>query len=178
VSRPVRRSVSGHYAGAVSRAAAAVIDWLIIGALYTVGVAGFSFLLELFTSRSVSGERSTPLGILAFATWGFLYVFVSLAISGRTFGKGLAGLRVVRADGGAPGVRAMFVRTLALPLSVLFFGIGLLMIVVQREHRGLHDLIAKSCVVYDWGDRSAEMPGPLSDFLNRAQSGTRSPEPG
>ena len=67
----------------------------------------------------------------------------------------------------------MFVRTLAFPLSVLFFGIGLLMIVVQREHRSLHDLIAKSCVVYDWGDRSAEMPGPLSDFLNRAQPVTR-----
>ena len=178
MSRPVRRSVSGHYAGAVSRAAAAVIDWLIIGALYTLGVAGFSFLLEMFTSASVSSDRSTPLGIAAFAIWAFLYVFVSLAISGRTIGKGLAGLRVVRADGTAPGVRAMFVRTLAFPLSVLFFGIGLLMIVVQREHRSLHDLIAKSCVVYDWGDRSAEMPGPLSDFLNRAQPETRSPEPG
>ena len=41
MSRPVRRSVSGHYAGAVSRASAAVVDWLIIGALYTLGVAGF-----------------------------------------------------------------------------------------------------------------------------------------
>ena len=143
-----------------------------------MGVAGFSFLMQLFTSVSVSGERSTPLGIAAFAIWAFLYVFVSLAISGRTIGKGLAGLRVVRADGTAPSVRAMFVRTLAFPLSILFFGIGLLMIVVQREHRSLHDLIAKSCVVYDWGDRSAEMPGPLSDFLNRAQSETGSPEPG
>ena len=126
----------------------------------------------------MTSDRSTPLGIAAFAIWAFLYVFVSLAISGRTIGKGLAGLRVVRADGTAPGVRAMFVRTLAFPLSVLFFGIGLLMIVVQREHRSLHDLIAKSCVVYDWGDRSAEMPGPLSDFLNRAQPETRLPEPG
>ena len=52
---------------------------------------------------------------------------------------------------------------------MLLFGIGLFMIVVQREHRSLHDLIAKTCVVYDWGDRSAEMPGPLSEFLNRAQ---------
>ena len=49
----------------------------------------------------------------------------------------------------------MFVRTLAFPLSVLFLGIGPLMIVEQREHRSLHDLIAKTCVVYDWGDRSA-----------------------
>jgi uncharacterized RDD family membrane protein YckC len=176
--RPVRRTVSGHYAGAVSRAGAAVVDGLLIGALYTLGIAGLSFLLELFTSASVNDDRSTPLGIAAFAIWAFLYVFVSLAISGRTIGKGLAGLRVVRADGTAPGVRAMFVRTLAFPLSVMFFGIGLLMIVVQREHRSLHDLIAKSCVVYDWGDRSAEMPGPLSDFLNRAQSEIRSPEPG
>jgi uncharacterized RDD family membrane protein YckC len=63
----------------------------------------------------------------------------------------------------------MFVRTLALPLTVLFFGIGLVVIVVQREHRSLHDIIAKTCVVYDWGDRSAEIPGPLADFLNRAQ---------
>ena len=63
----------------------------------------------------------------------------------------------------------MFVKTLAFPLSVLFFGIGPLMIVVEREHRSLHDMIAKTCVVYDWGDRSAEMPGPLSEFLNRAQ---------
>ena len=175
-TRPVRRTVSGHYAGAVSRAAAAVLDWLIIGGLYTLGVAGFSFLLQLFTSASVSGDRSTPLGIAAFAIWAFMYVFVSLAISGRTIGKGLAGLRVVRSDGTAPGVRAMFVRTLAFPLSILFFGIGLLMIVVQREHRSLHDLIAKSCVVYDWGDRSAEMPGPLSDFLNRAQPGPTTAE--
>ena len=170
MSRPVRRSVSGHYAGAVSRAAAAVIDWLIIGALYTLGVAGFSFLLQLFTSTSVSGDRSTPLGIAAFAIWAFSYVFISLAITGRTIGKGLAGLRVVCADGAAPGVRTMFVRTLVFPLSVIFFGIGLLLIVVQREHRAFHDLIAKTCVVYDWGDRSAEMPGPLSDFLDRARS--------
>ena len=169
MSRPVRRSVSGHYAGAVSRAAAATIDSLLITGLYTLGVAGLTFLVEMFTSWSPTGDRSTPLGIAAFAIWAFSYVFVSLAVTGRTIGKGLAGLRVVRADGTAPGVRTMFVRTLVFPLSVLFFGIGLLLIVVQREHRSLHDLIAKTCVVYDWGDRSAEMPGPLSDFLNRAQ---------
>lgn len=166
---PVRRSMSGHYAGAVSRGVAAVLDGLLITSLYTIGAAGLAFLVETFTSRSLSGDRSTPLGIAAFAIWAFLYVFVSLAITGRTIGKGVAGLRVVRADGTAPGVRTVFVRTLVLPLSVLFFGIGLAMIVVQREHRALHDLIAKTCVVYDWGDRSAEMPGPLSDFLNRAQ---------
>jgi hypothetical protein len=45
------------------------------------------------------------------------------------------------------------------------------MILFRRDHRGLHDVIAATAVVYDWGDRQAEMPGPLADFLHRA-SGT------
>ena len=173
MSHPRRRTVSGHYAGAVSRGAAAVLDWVFIVSLYTLAVAGFGFLLELLTSRSVTGGRSTALGIAVFVTWAFLYLFVSLAVTGRTMGKGLTGLRVVRADGSSPGLGTTFARTLALPLSVLLCGIGLLMIVVRRDHRALHDVMARTCVVYDWGDRSAEMPGPLSDFLNRAQ-----PSPG
>ncbi|MBC7275683.1 RDD family protein [Nocardioides sp.] len=151
-------------------AAAAANDGLRIAGPYTLGIAGFGFLLEMFTSKSLTGERSTLLGVAAFAIWAFSYAFISLAITGRTIGKELAGLRVVRADGAAPGVRTMLVRTLVFPFSVAFFGNGLLLIVVQREHRSVHDLIAKTCVVYDWGDRSDEMPGPLSNFLNRAQS--------
>ena len=89
---------------------------------------------------------------------------------GRTIGKALTGIRVVRADGTAPTARVVLIRTLALPLSLLVFGVGFLMIPVRRDHRALHDLIAGTAVVYDWGDRPAEMPGPLADFLNRIQS--------
>ena len=74
---------------------------------------------------------------------------------------------MVSADGSPLTVRQAFVRTVAFPLSALLFGIGFLMILVQREHRALHDLIAGTCSVYDWGERAAEMPGPLSAFLAR-----------
>jgi uncharacterized RDD family membrane protein YckC len=111
--------------------------------------------------------QSSPIWFAAYATWLFLYVFVALAIAGRTPGKGIIGLRVVTADGHPLPVRRAFWRTLALPLSVLLLGIGLLTIIFQREHRALHDLLAKTAVVYDWGDRAAELPGPLSDFLAR-----------
>ena len=164
-----RLSVSGHYAGPVSRAAAALVDGGMIMVLYTLGYAALKLLLSAFFGHSLSGDQSTPLAVASLATWAFLYVFVSLAVAGRTAGKGLAGLRVVSADGAAPSVGALFLRTLAFPISALLFGIGFLLIVVQREHRGLHDLIAGTAVVYDWGDRTAEMPGPLSDFLNRAE---------
>ena len=163
-----RLSVSGHYAGPVSRAAAALVDGWLIMALYTLGFAALNLLLNAFFGHSLSGDPSTPLAVASLATWAFLYVFVSLAVTGRTAGKGLAGLRVVRADGAAPSVGALFLRTIVFPISALLFGIGFLLIIVQREHRGLHDLIAGTAVVYDWGDRPAEMPGPLSDFLNRA----------
>ncbi len=169
MSPRTRLSVSGHYAGPVSRAAAALVDGGLIVALYTLGYAGLNLLLNAFFGHSLSGDQSTPLAVASLATWAFLYVFVSLAITGRTAGKGLAGLRVVSADGAAPSVGALFLRTIVFPISALLFGIGFLLIVVQREHRGLHDLIAGTAVVYDWGDRTAEMPGPLSDFLNRAE---------
>ena len=112
-------------------------------------------------------QRNGPLAIGALAIWAFIYSFSSHAVAGRTVGKGIVGIRVVSADGSPLSVRQAFVRTVAFPLSALLFGIGFLMILVQREHRALHDLIAGTCSVYDWGERSAEMPGPLSAFLAR-----------
>lgn len=164
----VRLSVSGHYAGPVTRAASAALDVAIITTSYTLGIAGLSFLIGVFTSRSLSDlNGSGPLAIGALAVWAFAYSFSSHAVAGRTLGKGVVGIRVVSADGSPLSVRQAFVRTLAFPLSALLFGLGFLLILVQREHRALHDLIAGTCSVYDWGERAAEMPGPLSAFLAR-----------
>jgi hypothetical protein len=35
----------------------------------------------------------------------------------------------------------------------------------DRERRALHDVVAGSTVVYDWGDRKATMPTPLARWL-------------
>jgi len=99
--------------------------------------------------------------------WAFFYAFVGLAIAGRTPGKSLVGLRVVGNDGSVLSVRRALGRTFAFPLSVITLGLGFLGIIFQREHRALHDMIAKTAVVYDWGSRTAELPGPLSAFIAR-----------
>jgi uncharacterized RDD family membrane protein YckC len=158
-------TVSGNYAGAFSRAVSGLIDIGVIIGLYTVGAAGLDVLTRVLFGVSLG--RGGPWGAVALALWAFLYIFTGLLITGRTIGKGLTGLRVVRSDGTAPTARVVFVRTIALPLSLVLFGIGFLLIPVRRDHRALHDLIAGTAVVYDWGDRTAEMPGPLADFLNR-----------
>jgi uncharacterized RDD family membrane protein YckC len=160
-------TVSGNYAGAFTRAVSGLIDIGVVIGLYTLGVAGLGVLTSVLFGINLG--RGGPWGVLALAVWAFFYIFVGLLVTGRTIGKALTGVRVVRADGAAPSGRVVFIRTIALPLSLLLFGIGLLMVPVRRDHRALHDLIAGTAVVYDWGDRPAEMPGPLADFLNRLQ---------
>lgn len=162
-----RLRVSGHYAGGVSRAAAAVLDIGIVLGSFTVGLAGVQLLTRVVFGVDLAGDRSGLISIAALAGWAFIYVYAALAIAGRTVGKGIVGLRVVAADGSTLSARRALVRTLAFPLSVIPLGLGFAGIVVHREHRALHDLIAGTAVVYDWGGRAAEIPAPLSAFLAR-----------
>ena len=55
-------------------------------------------------------------------------------------------------------------RALLLPVSLLTV-VGLLGVVFDARQRAFHDLAAKTAVVYDWGDRPAELPAPLSRWL-------------
>jgi len=174
---PVRGTgitVTGHYAGAVSRAAAATLDLLAVMSVYTVGYAAARLLADAFLNVTLDGKWSGVLAAVVLGAWGFMYYFVCLAVAGRTVGMAVVGLRTLRADGSPLTVTGAFIRTLAMPLSTVLL-IGFLMIIVQRQHRALHDFIAGTVVVYDWGERSARLPGPLSDFLAKREE-SRAPE--
>jgi uncharacterized RDD family membrane protein YckC len=172
-----RLRVTGHYAGAVSRAASAALDIAIVLASFTAGLAGVDLLTRVVFGVSLATDPAGPVSSVALALWAFLYVYASLAIAGRTPGKGIVGLRVVAADGSTLSGRKALARTLAFPLSALIAGLGFAGIVLQREHRALHDLIAGTAVVYDWGGRVAELPGPLSEFLARRAGAEYSSRP-
>jgi uncharacterized RDD family membrane protein YckC len=109
------------------------------------------------TGHSVGWNRADTVVAIVFAAWWFFYFGYSWAASGRTFGMAVLGLRVVRADGTSlPPSRALL-RAVVLPLSFVLFGLGLLGILLQREHRALHDLIAGSAVIYSWDARAARL---------------------
>ena len=78
-------------------------------------------------------------------------------VSGRTFGMAVLGIRVIRVDGSDLGPRRAVVRALMFPLSFLLCGLGFFGILVQREHRALHDLIAGTAVIYAWDARAARL---------------------
>ncbi|MBM7515615.1 RDD family protein [Nocardioides nitrophenolicus] len=159
-----RASVTGRYAGPVSRAAAAAIDVAVVLASYSVGVALTGFLLDAIFDASLE-DGTGAVASIVLVGWAALYVAVGTAVAGRTVGKAIVGLKVVSREGRPVWPAAAVVRVLAFPLSTSVFGLGLALVALRRDHRALHDLIARTAVVYDWGDRQAQLPGPLTAYL-------------
>jgi uncharacterized RDD family membrane protein YckC len=164
-------SYQGRYAGPVSRLASFVVDLVVSAGAFCLALAAVSYGAQVITGNLVSWNRSSGLVAGIFAAWELAYFGFSWATSGRTVGMGVFGVRVVRTGGSAlePGRAA--IRALAFPLSFLFCGLGFLGIIVGREHRALHDVIAGTAVIYAWETRSGaaagrpippERPGPPS----------------
>jgi uncharacterized RDD family membrane protein YckC len=172
-------SYQGHYAGAVSRFVAYAIDLAVSTAVFGLVLAAISYGVHIVTGHDISWNRSNTVVAIIFVAWQFFYFGYSWAVSGRTAGMAVLGIRVVRADGSVLSPRRAIVRSLVFPLSFLLFGLGFLGILVQHEHRALHDLIAGSAVIYAWDARAARLR-----FLAReaevvaAESPPRSSAPG
>lgn len=163
-----RGQVDGHYAGPLSRLGAFVIDIAVIWIVWLLTTAGIAFIANLFFSVESTDSATLGLvGLTVLALWAFLYMSISLAIAGRTIGMGIVGVRVVDRQGAPLHGRQALVRTLIFPFSFLFFGLGFLGVFISPERRSLHDAAAGSVVVYDWGDRPAEMPAPLTQWVTR-----------
>lgn len=155
--RPAPVSYQGHYAGSVSRFAAFAIDLVVSSGVFSLALAAISYGVHIVTGHSVSWNRSSPVVAAIFVLWEFTYFGYSWAVSGRTFGMAALGIRVVAADGSVTVPRRAIVRALVFPLSFLLCGLGFLGILVQREHRALHDLLAGTAVVYAWDARAARL---------------------
>jgi uncharacterized RDD family membrane protein YckC len=161
-----RFEVSGYYAGPLSRIAAFAGDVALATSAFTAGVAAMSWVVAtLFGGELPPVGEGGALWLIAYVGWLFAYWMVASAIVGRTPMMTLAGLRIVARDGTPLRPRNALVRTVVLPFSLLVFGLGGAWMVVDRERRALHDLLASSTVVYDWGGRPAELPAPLTRWI-------------
>ena len=162
-------TMSGRYAGPISRIGALGLDVFLISSTFTLLLAGIVYLVDVLFGATVdpSGAWVAPVLLVLY---GFVYFWLSQALTGRTISQALVGIKVIRSDGQPLSPGAAAIRTLVLPLSFLLFGIGALMALVDRRRRALHDVAAKSAVVYDWGDRPAALPAPLTRFLDRKEA--------
>lgn len=170
-------TMSGRYAGPISRLGALGLDLFVITSTFAVIVAGAQFLVDLLFNATFDLE-GTWIAAALILVYGFVYFWLSQALTGRTVCQALVGLKVIRSDGEALSPGAAAIRTLVLPLSIVLFGIGAVMALVDRQRRALHDLAARSAVVYDWGDRPAALPAPLTRFIERRDAMVHPPARG
>ena len=166
-------SAQGNYAGSVSRFLAYVIDLAVSSGVFALALAAISYVVKIVSGHEITWNRQDIPVAIVFILWQFFYFGYSWAMSGRTFGMAVLGIRVVRADGQPIRPRQGVVRALVFPLSFLLFGLGFLGILVQREHRALHDLIAGTAVVYSWDARAARLRFLAREAETSTDSGGR-----
>jgi len=158
-----RESLQGKYTGFASRFAAFAVDMGVSLGAFMLALAAISFAARVLTGTDIAWNKGDIWVIIAYAAWAFIYFAHSWAASGRTAGMALFGLRVVQDDGTDVSGRRAVVRTLALPLSFLFLGLGFAGILLGDRRRALHDVIAGTAVIYSWDARAARLR-----FLSRS----------
>jgi uncharacterized RDD family membrane protein YckC len=158
VQRPDRDiGLQGTYAGIVSRLASFSIDVFTIAALFALAGHVVDYVVTTVRGESFMLRDAPIVAALLLAAWTVFYSAYPLAVAGRTLGMATVGLRAVRRDGRDLDGRHALIRVLVFPLSFLFFGFGFVLIVLNRDRRALHDLIASTVVVYAWDARAARL---------------------
>ncbi|WP_421118445.1 RDD family protein [Aquihabitans daechungensis] len=160
-------SATGRSAGPVSRMLGFGLDFFFVSTLF--GLAAFlgRSMIELFTGDAIQPTRTAGIGwTIAFFSWFGVYLWGSIEIAGRTPGKALVGLRVVDLTGEPLGPGRALVRTLVFPFSFIL-GLGFIPAIVRKDRRALHELVAGSKEIVDWGDRQAGIPSALEGWVER-----------
>lgn len=138
-------------AGFLVRASAAYLNTLIIGVMiFLITIP----LLGLETLKSLAGSSADPNNILYILGITVLLIILNDVILqgllGANIGKAILGLKVLDCNSlGKIGFFRGISRSFCYLISVLLFGIGVLVIPFSKRKRSLHDVINNSCVVYD-----------------------------
>ncbi|HEU5097898.1 MAG TPA: RDD family protein [Roseiflexaceae bacterium] len=136
-------------AGIGSRFLAAMIDTLLIGIAQAIVILVFG-LTSSAIGLAAANDLLVALGaLLAFAIlWGY-YIAFELLWSGQSPGKRVIGLRVVREGGRPITFVGSAIRNLIRIVDFLpaLYGIGVLVMFVDRRSRRLGDLAAGTLVV-------------------------------
>ncbi len=171
ISTPENVTFGYAVAGLGSRFIAALIDAALIASLLLL----LNFLLTVFlgwlvdASIALNAAEDDPgwaaglvlaaYALLNFAIfWGYYLVF-ELGWQGQTPGKRLAGIRVVRLDGGVPGFLEVAIRNLVRIVDFLPFAyaLGFVVMFLNRQSRRLGDYAAGTLAVYEEANSQPEL---------------------
>jgi uncharacterized RDD family membrane protein YckC len=143
----------GRYAGFVSRMAAGGVDVVVVS-IASTGLIFFVQALTAVINAQPVGDATVNADLVSVLVAGLVLVYFtgSWAITGRTAGEALFGLRIVRANGKRVHLARAFVRCIIGLFSFGIFFLGFLWILVDHRRRAWQDIVARTVVVYDWDD--------------------------
>jgi uncharacterized RDD family membrane protein YckC len=165
-------------AGVGSRFTSALVDLAIQLALVVSFALLFLLALDSFGGGGLGAAVFAVLSFLLFA--GYDIVFEVFA-SGRTPGKRLNGLRVVRSDGSPVGFLTSAVRNVMRLIDILptFYLVGIVSVLATARNQRLGDLAAGTLVVRErlgagarrWRPEELAAPAPAPDWAGWDVSG-------
>lgn len=169
-----------HYAGFFTRAAAYIVDNLILGficggilfILSATGVVDFPALQEALNSLADSASttetvsklpsiRGVSLFIGILNVIQALYFIIFHAIYSATPGKMLVHIHVETREGakiGWGGATARYLCSILTQMTLFFYGLGYLIVCIDPRRRALHDWIARTSVVFNEEARISKAP--------------------
>jgi uncharacterized RDD family membrane protein YckC len=153
------------YAGLASRGIGRALDIVLLAVLIT----GATWLVQQFFA--IDPEHCSPdtqwwhlrarlcryfpyVVPVAGATIPPLYRLIFYVVAGQTPGMWVMGLRLLREDGRRVRLRQAMKRVATFYVTV---GLGSFLIPVTARRRALHDVVAGTVVVYDWGEHEKEV---------------------
>ena len=143
-------SREGQTAGLVSRGTAAFIDalslLLFIGAVRLV-LGGIDWMLRAVLPHTTLSDLFYFAGIPLLVAG---YFAGSWWLTGQTPGMWLLGVRVVPRPGTRLTLGRALLRLVGMAAAILPLGLGFLWVLIDAQHRGWHDLLSGTRVVYAW----------------------------
>ena len=150
------RPAAGH-AGVVTRVLAACVDLgtvLLAAVMLDLAAAGVRFVWSPVRFRWP--QPAVPVMGIAVLVVGVVYLTVAWAVTGRTYGERLLGLRVLSLR----FQRVGWIRSFLRAVTCVVFPIGLLWSAVSGQRQSLQDIVFRTVVVYDTTARLA--PGAVA----------------
>ena len=133
------------------RCGALLIDYILM-----IGVLALATMLaRVFGDAHRGSAVMLDAGYVAVGVIALLNFVIVAGLGGRTLGKWVAGLRVVRQDGERMSFARSLVRhVVGYTLTALTLGLGFLLAALNTRGRTLHDLLAGTVVVRSRAPRS------------------------
>ncbi len=137
-------------AGVGDRIVATIVDGVVILCYYMIVIVGFVFVVGSTFAEPSDTESYGWIFILVLAIPIFMYdLILEVFWQGKTVGKWLVGIQVVKIDGTNPNLGSYLIRWLfrLLEISMTSGLIAFITVLINGKGQRLGDIAAKTCVI-------------------------------